>query len=79
MHRSVFLLKGYRIVFSYHQVQEHPKLFLAMTGLTQAEFDQLLPHFQCAWEQYVHIGKYLSCVRQLDPIIAAKEGVEAQL
>ena len=53
MHRSVFLLKGYRIVFSYHQVQEHPKLFLAMTGLTQAEFDQLLPHFQCAWEQYV--------------------------
>ena len=26
-----------------------------------------------------HIGKYLSCVRQLDPIIAAKEGVEAQL
>ena len=45
--------KGYRIVFSYHQVQEHPKLFLAMTGLTQAEFDQLLPHFQCAWEQYV--------------------------
>src|SRR4029453_8909862 len=53
IHKSVFLLKGYRIVFSYHQVQEHPKLFLAMTGLTQAEFDQLLPHFQCAWEQYV--------------------------
>ena len=53
MHRSVFLLTGYRIVLSYHQVQEHPKLFLAMTGLTQAEFDQLLPHFQCAWEQYV--------------------------
>ena len=26
---------------------------LAMTGLTQAEFDQLLPHFQCAWDQYV--------------------------
>jgi len=25
------------------------------------------------------IDKYLSCVRQLDPIIAAKEGVEAQL
>jgi len=53
MHRSVFLLKGYGIVFSYHQVQEHPKLFLAMTGLTQAEFDQLLPPFQCAWDQYV--------------------------
>src|SRR6266568_4929693 len=48
-----FLLKRYRIVFSYHQVQEHPKLFLAMTGLTQAEFDPLLQHFQCAWDQYV--------------------------
>src|SRR5437867_9523016 len=53
MHWSVFLLKRYRIVFSYHQVQEHPKLFLAMTGLTQAEFDPLLQHFQCAWDQYV--------------------------
>src|SRR3989440_1979908 len=53
MHLSVFLLKSYRIVFSYHQVQEHPKLFLAMTGLTQAEFDPLLQHFQCAWDQYV--------------------------
>jgi len=40
-------------VFAYHQVKEHPKLLLAMTGLTQAEFDQLLPHFQCAWDQYV--------------------------
>ena len=53
MHRSVFLLKGYRIVFSYHQAQGHPKLFLAMTGLSHAEFHQLLPHFQYAWEQYV--------------------------
>src|SRR6058998_871029 len=24
-----------------------------MTGLTQAEFDPLLQHFQCAWDQYV--------------------------
>jgi len=40
-------------VFSYHQVKERPKLLLAMTGLTQAEFDQLLPHFQCALDQYV--------------------------
>jgi len=39
--------------FSYHQVKEHPKLLLAMTGLTHAEFDQLLPHFQYAWDQYV--------------------------
>jgi len=53
MYRSVSLLKEYRMVFSYHQVKEHPKLFLAMTGLIHAEFDQLLPHFQYAWDQYV--------------------------
>ena len=41
------------MVFSYHQVKEHPKLLLAMTGLTHAEFEQLLPHFHYAWEQYV--------------------------
>ena len=39
--------------------------------------------YRCHKLGYVHqsflIGKYLSCVRQLDPIIAAKEGVEAQL
>ena len=40
-------------MFSYHQVQEHPKLLLAMTSLTQAEFHQLLPHFQYAWDQHV--------------------------
>ena len=40
-------------MFSYHQVQEHPKLLLAMTGLTRTEFLPLLSHFQYAWEQYV--------------------------
>jgi len=53
MYRSVFLLKAYRMMFTYNQVKERPTLLLAMTGLTQAEFDQLLPHFQCAWDQYV--------------------------
>jgi len=41
------------MVFSYQQVQEHPKLLLAMTSLTQVEFQQLLAHFQYAWDQYV--------------------------
>jgi Helix-turn-helix of DDE superfamily endonuclease len=41
------------MVFAYQQVQEHPKLLLAMTSLTHAEFQQLLPHFQYAWDQYV--------------------------
>ena len=39
--------------FSYHQGKERPKLFLAMTGLTHTELDQLLPHCQCALDQYV--------------------------
>src|SRR5262245_66366722 len=41
------------MMFSYHQVKERHKLLLAMTGLTHAEFAQLLPHFQSAWDQYV--------------------------
>jgi hypothetical protein len=41
------------MVFSYQQVQEHPKLLLAMTSLTHAEFQQLFAHFQYAWDQYV--------------------------
>src|SRR5215831_11393374 len=41
------------MVFSYQQVHQHPKLLLAMTSLTQAEFQQLLSHFQHAWDQYV--------------------------
>ena len=40
-------------MFSYHQVKEHPKLLLAMTGLRHAACHQLLPHFQYAWNQYV--------------------------
>jgi hypothetical protein len=41
------------MVFAYHQVKEHPKLLLAMTGLIQAAFEPLLPHCQYAWDQYV--------------------------
>jgi hypothetical protein len=41
------------MLFSYHQVKEHPKLLLAMTGLSHTEFDQLLQPFQYAWDQYV--------------------------
>jgi len=39
--------------FSYQQGQAPPKLLLAMTSLTHAEFQQVLAHFQYAWEQYV--------------------------
>jgi hypothetical protein len=40
------------MLFSYHQVKEHPKLLLATTGLSHTEFAQLLRHFQYAWDQY---------------------------
>src|ERR671930_2561420 len=40
------------MVFSYQQVQEHPKLLLAMPSLTQAAFQPWLPHFHYAWDQY---------------------------
>jgi len=40
-------------MFAYDQVKERPKLLRAMTGLTQAEFEQLLPDFHKAWEAYV--------------------------
>lgn len=41
------------MIFAYDQVKERPKLLRAMTGLTQAEFEQLLPGFHKAWEAYV--------------------------
>jgi hypothetical protein len=40
-------------MFSYDQVKEHQKLLLAMTGLTQAEFEHLLRPFHTAWDAYV--------------------------
>ena len=55
---SIFLLKAYTMMFSYHQVKEHPKLLLAKTGLTHEEFAQLLPHVQSAWDENVH-HKYI--------------------
>ena len=33
------------MVFSYHQIQEHPKLLLAMTGLTRTRIFSMAPPF----------------------------------
>ena len=41
------------MLFSYYQIKEHPKLLLAMTGLSHTAFAQLLRHFQYTWDQYV--------------------------
>ncbi len=36
---------------TYEQLREHPREFLATTGLTVEEFNQLLPAYQRAYEQ----------------------------
>jgi hypothetical protein len=53
IYRSTFLLKASQMIFAYNQIKARPKLLLAMTSLTQDEFDQLLLHFQHAWDQFV--------------------------
>src|SRR5262249_21958389 len=42
-----------RRLLSYAQVKERPKLLLAMTGLTPAEFEQLCRDFEKAWNEFV--------------------------
>lgn len=40
-------------MFSYSVVKDRPELMLAMTGLTREEFEELLPYFQRAWDEYI--------------------------
>jgi hypothetical protein len=40
-------------MFSYADIKVHPELLLAMISLTQVEFEELLTHFQKAWDEYV--------------------------
>jgi len=40
-------------MFSYEAVKDNSRLFLAMTGLTRTEFENMLPDFQKAWDEYV--------------------------
>jgi hypothetical protein len=40
-------------MFSYAVVKTNPQLLLAMTSLTQEEFEMFLPYFQSAWDDYV--------------------------
>lgn len=47
-------------MFSYEEVKQNSKLFIAMTGLTYIEYEELFPYFQKAWDQYVqeeYIGR----------------------
>lgn len=45
--------KEHMPMFSYDEIKERPELLLAMTSLTKSEFEQLLPDFQQAWDQYI--------------------------
>jgi hypothetical protein len=38
-------------MLSYNKLKDHPRDFLAATGLTLDEFQQLLPAFQRAYDQ----------------------------
>ena len=40
-------------MLSYEKVKKHPKRFRACTSLDVAEFEQLLPHFERAWDTFV--------------------------
>ena len=40
-------------MFSYADIKVRPELLLAMTSLTAVEFEDLLTHFQKAWDEYV--------------------------
>lgn len=40
-------------MFTYDKVKALPTLLLTMTSLIQSEFEQLLTHFQKAWDEYV--------------------------
>ena len=40
-------------MLAYNNIKQHPELLLAMTSLRQAEFEQLIPQFQQAWDEYV--------------------------
>ena len=40
-------------MFCYEEVKQRPELLLAMTSLKQPEFEELIPYFQKAWDEYV--------------------------
>lgn len=52
-HDDILNRKRGSSMFSYHSVKEHPKLLLAMTGLTKEEFDTLLVTFAQVWAAYM--------------------------
>ena len=39
-------------MLSYQQLKHHPRALRAFTGLDQAEFEKLLPHFEMAYHAY---------------------------
>jgi hypothetical protein len=39
-------------VLSYQRLKDHPRALRTFTGLDQAEFENLLPHFEMAYHAY---------------------------
>lgn len=53
-HRSLYTeLKERVVMFSYQSIKTHPKLHVAMTGVTEDEFARLLVTFTQVWEAYI--------------------------
>jgi len=46
------ILKGAMMILRYEEVVKNPERFLAFTGHTQEEFEQVLPSFEAAWEEH---------------------------
>ena len=54
--RFLFILTTKEVtlmVLNYQRVQEHPRVFRALTSLDVQAFEQLLPSFRQAWDGYV--------------------------
>jgi len=54
-------------MFTYNKVKNKPQLLRAMTSLDRAEFEELLKHFQVAWEAYVKEAVSSNQNRQRQP------------
>ncbi|MDO9105916.1 MAG: hypothetical protein Q7U57_13260, partial [Methylovulum sp.] len=51
----------------YCNVKTNPAVFTSFTGLTVAEFESLLPHFEKAWEAHREESRVVDQERQRKP------------
>ncbi len=41
-------------MLSYAKLQNKPRVFQSLTGITLSEFEELLPSFEQAWQDYIY-------------------------